>query len=224
MFVADRMTKNPVTISPETSVSHAHELMRNKKFRRLPVVEGEKLVGWVTERDLREVSPSSATTLSVYEMNYLLSKLKISDVMQKDLVTVPVDAAVEEAALLMYRHKIGGMPVLDGNQHLVGIITETDIFRAFLDMMDVVHGATRFTLQSEDKIGVFAALSGLFARKGLSISSVTNYPGPDGSAYIVVRVPGDHDTAKEAVPDIELLGLKIIAINQLPPMELQGKG
>ena len=128
MFVADRMTKNPVTISPETSVSHAHELMRNKKFRRLPVVEGEKLVGWVTERDLREVSPSSATTLSVYEMNYLLSKLKIADVMQKDLVTVPVDAAVEEAALLMYRHKIGGMPVLDGNQHLVGIITETDFF------------------------------------------------------------------------------------------------
>ena len=101
MFVADRMTPNPMTISPDTTVIAAQEMMKNNHFRRLPVMDGGKLVGWVTEEDLRQVAPTSATTLSVYDINYLLAKLKIADVMIKDVIVVKADAPIEEAALLL---------------------------------------------------------------------------------------------------------------------------
>jgi len=163
MFVADRMITNPVTIAPDTTVNTAKELMKEHNFRRLPVVENEKLMGWVTENDLRQVAPSSATTLSVYEVNYLLAKLKIRDVMRKELIVAREDAPIEDAALLMLRHKIGGMPVVNSEEKLVGVITETDLFKAFLDMSGVSSGTmTRFTLKAEDKVGLLEALGFFF--------------------------------------------------------------
>jgi len=126
--VRDWMTTHPVTITPDTSLADAHRLMKQKKVRRLPVVENGKLVGIVALSDVLEAEPSQATTLSVYEINYLLAELKVQKIMKKPVITVTPDTPIREAANLMLTHKIGGLPVVEGDQ-LVGIITESDIFR-----------------------------------------------------------------------------------------------
>ncbi len=126
--VRDWMTANPVTISPQTSLADAHRLMKQKKVRRLPVVEDGKLVGIVALSDILEAEPSQATTLSIYELNYLLAELKVEKIMKRPVITVTPDTTIREAANLMLTHKIGGLPVMEGGR-LVGIITESDIFR-----------------------------------------------------------------------------------------------
>ncbi len=186
MFVAKRMTANPITVGPETSVMDAAELMHTKKIRRLPVVENGKLRGIVTDRDLREVGPSPATSLSVHELNYLLAKMKISDVMTKNVLTVNVGATIEEAALLMYNHKIGGIVVVDDAEQVVGIITETDIFKLFVDVMGLPSGMTRITLDVTNQVGVLSDITAVFRDKGININSLVTLPS-DGKAELVIR-------------------------------------
>ena len=186
MFVAKRMTPNPITVGPEMSVMDAAELMHTKKIRRLPVVENGKLRGIVTDRDLREVGPSPATSLSVHELNYLLAKMKISDVMTKSVLTVNVGATIEEAALLMYNHKIGGIVVVDDEEKVTGIITETDIFKLFVDVMGLPSGMTRITLDVTNQVGVLSEITAVFRDKGINIISLVTLP-PDGKAELVIR-------------------------------------
>lgn len=133
-LVRDWMTANPITIEPTTTLTDAYMLMKQKKIRRLPVVDaGGKLVGIVTLGDVREAHPSDATTLSIYEINYLLAKLPISQIMTANPFTTTPDATVYDAARLMLEHKIGGLPVIEGGR-VVGIITESDIFRLMVQM------------------------------------------------------------------------------------------
>jgi CBS domain-containing protein len=122
------MTPNPITIVPKTTLPDAHQLMQDSKIRRLPVVDRGHLVGIVTLGDVREAQPSNATTLSIFELNYLLSKLTVDRIMTREPLTIPPDATIQKAARVMLDHKIGGLPVMDG-ERLVGIITESDIFR-----------------------------------------------------------------------------------------------
>lgn len=137
MRVRDYMTSPAITVGPKTDLSAALELMRERRVRRLPVVSA---VGWllgiVSERDLLYASPSPATSLTVWELNYLVAKLPVEEVMTRKLVTVAPDAPLEEAAALMLEHKIGGLPVLSEENELVGIITESDIFRAFIQFKE----------------------------------------------------------------------------------------
>lgn len=126
--VQEWMTPNPITIGPNTSLGQANRLMKEHGMRRLPVVDRGKLVGIVTLGDLREASPSDATSLSIFEIHYLLAKLTVKDIMAKNVVTVKPETSVFDAARLMLENKIGGLPVVDGGQ-VVGIITESDIFR-----------------------------------------------------------------------------------------------
>ncbi|MCI5870529.1 MAG: CBS domain-containing protein, partial [Streptococcus sp.] len=133
MSVKDFMTKKVVYVSPDTTVAHVSEIMREQGLRRLPVIENDKLVGLVTEGTIAEASPSKATSLSIYEMNYLLNKTKIRDVMIKDVVTVSKYASLEDAIYLMIKHSIGVLPVMD-NDMVSGIITDKDVFRAFLQI------------------------------------------------------------------------------------------
>ncbi|MBI4787514.1 MAG: CBS domain-containing protein [Chloroflexi bacterium] len=122
------MTPDPVTIDPQTTLPEANRLMKECNVRRLPVIEKGKMVGIVTLGDIREASPSNATALSIYELNYLLARLSVGAIMSRDPLTVSPDTSIEAAARLMLEHKIGGLPVVaDGR--LVGIITESDIFR-----------------------------------------------------------------------------------------------
>jgi CBS domain-containing protein len=127
--VSDWMTKNVVTTTRQTSISNAHQLMREKNIRRLPVVEDSKLIGIVTIGDVREASPSDATTLSIWELNYLWAQLTIEKIMTRNVLTVTAHTPILDVAEIMLEHKVSGLPVVDENQKLLGIITESDIFR-----------------------------------------------------------------------------------------------
>lgn len=187
MIVSKRMTANPTTITSSMTILDALQLMRSNKFRRLPVVDNGKLVGIVTDRDLREVSASPATSLSVFELNYLLAKMQVKDIMTKKVLTVSADATVEEAALIMYNHKIGGLVVLDDKQAVVGILTETDIFKTFVDIMGLPQGKTRLSLIVPDRMGVINDISGVFKELGVNIGSIASYPTDEGQYEVVIR-------------------------------------
>jgi CBS domain-containing protein len=128
MTVKEWMTAPVFSVKPTTPISEAHQLMKDKKVRRLPVVRGHELVGIVTIGDVREASPSDATTLSIWELNYLWSQLTVEKVMSKRVLTVTPETPMLDAAEIMLEHKVSGLPVVD-HQQLVGIITESDIFR-----------------------------------------------------------------------------------------------
>lgn len=158
MFVRMWMTTDVVTVTPETPILEAQELMKKHTVRRLPVVNKRgKLLGIVTKSDILEASPSDATTLSIWELNYLLARTTVEQIMVKaeDLITVSPNDPIERAALLMRKHKVGGLPVVSGN-HLVGIITESDIFEVLLKLLGVHQKGTRLTLELEDRPGALA--------------------------------------------------------------------
>ncbi|HHY22784.1 MAG TPA: CBS domain-containing protein, partial [Clostridiaceae bacterium] len=155
MTVRSRMTSNPYTISPDATIAEALEIMRKNNIRRLPVVKNRKLVGIVTEREMQEVSPSKATTLSVFELNYLLSKTKVSTVMTRDVITVSPDSLLEEAAILLRDNRVGALPVIQDGA-VVGIITETNIFDAFIDLLGFRDSGTRISVEVEDSPGILA--------------------------------------------------------------------
>jgi acetoin utilization protein AcuB len=136
MRISEWMTTAPITVSPATPVSEARELMHRKRIRHLLVLEGERLAGIITDRDIKLNLPSPATSLSVWEVNYLLTRLTVGEVMTKPVITTGAELPVAEAVRLMLVHKIGALPVVDG-ERVTGIITETDLLRAFARMLEV---------------------------------------------------------------------------------------
>jgi acetoin utilization protein AcuB len=166
--------------------------MRANKFRRLPIVDDGRLVGIVTDRDLREVSASPATTLSIFELNYLLAKMKVKDIMKRNVITISAEATIEEAALSMYEHRIGGLVVIDDTGGVAGVLTETDIFKSFVDIMGLAEGKTRLTIEvEEDQIGILHEITGVFKDLGINIGSLASYTQPDGKFEIIIRAPVD---------------------------------
>lgn len=153
MLVRDWMTADPQTVTAATPVMEAMQKLRDGGYRRLPVVRDGKLVGIVTDRDLKEATPSKATSLSVYELNYLLSKLTIKEVMTAPVMTIGPEDAIEEAALMMESHRVSGLPVVDHGK-LVGILTITDLLRAFVRFLGLREGGTRVTIDLPDEPGV----------------------------------------------------------------------
>lgn len=137
MNVGEHMSKPAIVVSPATPVTAAMKLLRERRVRRLPVVEDGKLVGLVSERDLLRAMPSTATTLSVWEIPELLERLHVKDVMTRDVVTVSASTPIQDAAQLLIDHRIGGLPVLEDGR-VVGVITETDIFRVFCTLFPPV--------------------------------------------------------------------------------------
>ena len=159
MFVREYMTPDPFTITADVSVPQALHLMRDKKVRRLPVLDGRgKLVGIVSDKDLLHASPSPATSLAVWEMNELLAKLKVEKVMTREVISVSGDTPLEEAARIMSDRKIGGMPVME-DQSLVGIITETDLFKVLLDMLGGRRSGVRVAVSVPDAKGTLAKVT-----------------------------------------------------------------
>ena len=207
MFVEQRMTSNPITITSMATIADASELMRANQFRRLPVVDNGKLVGLVTDRDLRAVSPSPATTLSIFELNYLLAKMQIKDIMQKKVITIKADATVEEAAILLYTHRIGGLVVVNDQGTVTGVITETDIFKCFVDVMGLVEGKIRLTIDVTDKVGVLHAITEVFSQMNINISSMVIYTLPDGKKEMVIRA--DISDTKELSERLAAVGYPI---------------
>lgn len=192
MAVKDFMTKKVIYVSPETTVAHAADLMREKDIHRLPVIEQDKLVGLVTEGTLAEASPSKATSLSIYEMNYLLNKTKVGQVMIKEVVTVSKYASLEDAVDLMLRKNIGVLPVVDAGI-MSGIITDKDVFRAFLQVSGYGEEGVRVRLITDNQVGILERIVHLIVQENLNISHTVNIPRKDGKVVIEVQIDGDID-------------------------------
>lgn len=177
MLVKERMTPNPVTVSEDTSMQEALRLMHERKVRRFPVLDkAGKLVGIVAEKDLLYASPSPATSLSVFEINYLISQIKVGQVMSRQVITIEDDCPLEEAARIMVDNKISGLPVLH-NGKLAGIITETDLFKVFIELLSARERGLRLTLLVPDKKGMLAALTGAIAGLGGDILTLGTFAG-----------------------------------------------
>ena len=192
MAVKDFMTRKVVYISPDTTIAHAADIMPDQKLHRLPVIENDKLVGLVTEGTIAEASPSKATSLSIYEMNYLLNKTKVKDVMIHDVVTISQYASLEDATYLMLKNKIGILPVVD-NEQVYGIITDRDIFKAFLEVSGYGEKGVRMRFVTEDEVGVLSHIIALLVEENLNISNTVNIPRKDGKVVIEVQIDGDVD-------------------------------
>ena len=191
MLVKDRMTADPVTITTSTSFPDAYRIMREKRIRHLPVLDEKgKLVGVVARADLLHASPSSATTLSVFEINYLLANLQVGEVMSSPPLTVSEDAPLEEAAKAMVKNKIGCLPVVrDGL--LVGMLTETDVFETFVEILGGEEASLRVTVRVPDVQGVLARLAGVIAKQGGNICSVARFGGDDPEyCFLTFRTEG----------------------------------
>ena len=201
MLVKERMTRNPITIRPDTPVTEAQAMMKREKIHHLPVLDkDEKLVGIVSEKDLLYASPSPASTLSVYEMTSLLAKLKVEKVMSKNLVTCAEDMPLEEAARIMADRGIGGLPVMRGKT-LVGIITESDLFRIFIELFGARQRGVRVSLTVPNVQG----RAGKDSLLGLAGGRQHHHPGhvprgrPDHRAASPSRLTGWPEDALMAV-------------------------
>jgi len=191
MLVKERMTRNPITIRPDTPVTEAQAMMKREKIHHLPVVDkDEKLVGIVSEKDLLYASPSPASTLSVYEMSSLLAKLKVEKVMSKSPVTVTEDIPLEEAARMMADRGIGGLPIMRGSS-LVGIITESDLFRVFIELFGARQKGIRVSLTVSNVKGALAKVSGAVTNAGGNILALGTFLGEDSSqGRVTLKVDG----------------------------------
>lgn len=215
MLVRERMTHHPVTVGPDTPISEALDLMRREKVRRLPVLDQRgQLVGIVLEKDLLYASPSPATSLSIYEMHYLLARLTVAEVMTREVITVDEITPLEEAARIMADNRIGGLPVMRGNQ-LVGIVTETDLFKVFLEMLGARERGVRLTLQVPDQKGMLASITGAIAALGGDIVSLSTFWGEDLTmGVITVKVREQTAARRQLVEAMEGLGLDVVDIRQ----------
>jgi len=200
MLVRERMSKNPVTTTPDTSVTDALRLMREKKVRRLPVMDTHgKLVGIVADQDLLYATPSPVSSLSVWEMNYLLAKLKVEEVMTRQVTTVTEDTPVEEAARIMVDNKIGGLPVMRDGQ-LAGIVTETDLFKVFLEFLGARRPGVRVTALIPGVKGTLAKITNAIFGAGGNILGFSQSRDATGTRWqVTVKV---EDVAKDKLVEV----------------------
>lgn len=205
MFVGERMSHPVISVSPDQPINDVLAMFKKEHIRRAPVMKAGKLVGIVSERDLLNASPSPVTTLSIWEMNYLISKVTVKNVMAKKVITVDRDTPIEEAARIMADKKIGGLPVVSSDK-VVGIITETDLFKIFLELMGARQKAMRVTATIPDRPGELAKVTKAIASSGGDFISFGMFSGPDAhSRVITFKVQGiDKVKIKEVLGDIVL--------------------
>lgn len=206
MYVRDFMSTDVITISPNGSLADAFALMKENRIRRLPVVEGDRLVGIVAYSDLLKASPSEATSLSIWEINYVLSKLKISDIMKTRVITVETSDTIEKAAILMRNNDIGALPVMEKGR-LVGIITESDIFDAFIDVMGFGVPGTRLTIEIEDRPGQILEVIRPISEEGINIRSIATFHA-ESRQELVIRV--ETKTPEKIIEKIKSSGFRVL--------------
>ena len=212
MLVKDRMSRHPITVTTDVRIDEALKMMRDNKIRRLPVVDKNgRLVGIVSEMDLLYASPSPATSLSVYEIHYLMARITVQDVMTKEVISIEEDTPLEEAARIMVDNKIGGLPVVR-NDTLVGIITETDLFKIFLELLGAREKGVRLTLRTPNKRGVLASITGQIAKMGGDIISLGTFLGEDPTEGLitvkVAEVPQDQLVEALETPETKLVDVR----------------
>lgn len=196
MYVKDYMTVDPITIDPDVTLLKALEIMGKNHFHRLPVVKGDKLVGLITEGLVNDHSGKNSTSLSIYELNYLLSRTYASDIMIQDVKTVSPDAWIEEAAEIMLHNSVNVLPVVDSENHVVGIITEKDLFKAFLNLTGYRHRGTRFVVKLQDKPGEFQKVCALFEQEDANLENIGVYHSKERGVEVVIRATGEVSVEK----------------------------
>ncbi|HKL58312.1 MAG TPA: CBS domain-containing protein [Sphaerochaeta sp.] len=191
MIIERRMTRNPVTATPEMSIADASNLMRQEKVHRLPVLDKDKkLVGLLTEKDILYASPSPASSLSIHEMAYLLSKLTVKKLMSKNVVTINKDTTVEEAARMMVDQDLSCLPVLEGDK-LIGIVSKSDMFKILLELFGARHFGIRVSFVVEDKPGTIAKISQALSEHNIDIITFGTFMGTDPTnAICTIKVQG----------------------------------
>lgn len=188
MYVKNYMTAEVITISEETKILEALDLMKDHQIHRLPVTKDGQMKGLVTEGIIQENSPSTATSLSIHEMNYLLTKTAVGDIMLKNVITIAPDALLEEAADTMRKNQVSVLPVIGTDHKLVGIITEKDIFAAFLDLLGYYNQGTRVVVDiKDDHTGILEKLTRLFTEEQMNIDQIAVYR-QSGLTQVVIQV------------------------------------
>ncbi|QLA17936.1 CBS and ACT domain-containing protein [Desulfolutivibrio sulfoxidireducens] len=205
MLIKDWMTKDPVVAKTGTSIMKAAKLMKENKIRRLPVVDDDgRLVGMISDRDIKEASPSKATTLDMHELYYLLSEIKVADIMTKKPLAITPDEPVERAAVIMMRNRIGGLPVVDAESKVVGIITDSDVFKVLISITGVLTGGVQmaFSLPNAEG-GLKNVLDDLKAQDCRIMSILTSYPPAEqDKRHVYIRIQDLEDAPLQRLVDM----------------------
>lgn len=219
MKVRERMTRDVKTVGMDTSLTDAFKIMKESSIRRLPVMEKGKLVGIVTLSDLNHAAPSSATTLSIHELNYILVKTKIKDILPKkqNLITISSDSYIETAAKVMRQNNVGALPVIDDGK-LVGIVTETDMFDALIDILGVTKMHSRIDISAVDRPGSLAEIINIIAKKGVNIINSVVYEQKNHEFKIILRI--ETTNCDLIVDEINKAGYKVESVIVRPEGEL----
>lgn len=191
MIIKDWMTRDVITVDPETSMMRAAKVMKEKGIRRLPVVDEKgKVLGMLSDRDVKEASPSKATTLDVHELYYLLSEIKVKNIMTPNPITIRESETVVKCAAMMHDKKISGIPVLNDKDELVGIMTQNEVYRVLLSITGIYHGGIQMGLKLSDQRGTLKeVLDCLRGHKARVISVLTSYDKvEEGQRQVFIRI------------------------------------
>lgn len=205
MLVRKWMSKNPIVIEENASLSEAINLLKQHKIRRLPVLKKEELVGIISDRDLKEASPSKVTSLDIWELHYLMSKIKVRTVMTRNPITVSPDTTLERAAILMFDNKIGGLPVIDRDRKLVGILTEQDVFKALINITGARFAANRISIVVSDTPGSIKEVMDIMRKHEFKYNSIlsTHEGIPQGYREVLIRFQAEDEELKKILKDLK---------------------
>ncbi len=205
MLISEWMTKDPITATPETSVMKASKMMKDNAIRRLPIVDDKGVLkGIVTDRDIKAASPSQATTLDVHELYYLLSELKLASIMTKEPIAVTPEDTVERAALIMTEKRIGGLPVVDQNHKVVGIISDMDVFRVLIAITGVKHGGVQLAFHISLEPGSLKQVLDDLKQHDARLLSILSSHDEDEGRKIFIRVmPMDRNKEDQLIQDMQ---------------------
>ncbi len=210
MYVYERMNGNAVTADPDFSVSKAFQIMTNTKHSRLPVVDSNgRLLGLITEKLLAEVNPSKAISLNFYEINYLLSKTKVKDVMKTGIFKINKNRLIEEAAVIMKENQIGMLPVTDENEILAGVITRMDIFKAFIEMMGIKAKGTRLTIKTKHGSSDISDIVNIISVHNINILHISSF---NNKSYTETVIKLETNKSDSVINELKNKGYEILSV------------
>jgi acetoin utilization protein AcuB len=205
MLVRKWMSKNPIVIEESASLSEAINLLKQHKIRRLPVLKKGKLVGIISDRDLKEAAPSKVTSLDIWELHYMMSKIKVRTIMTKNPITVSPDTTLERAAILMFDNKIGGLPVVNKEGLLIGILTEQDVFKALINITGARFAANRISIVVADTPGSIKEVMDIMRKHHFKYNSIlsTHEGVPAGYREVLIRFQAEDEELKKILRDLK---------------------
>jgi acetoin utilization protein AcuB len=201
MLIQDWMAKDVMTVDENTSLMRATRIMKENSIRRLPVVSHGKLIGIITDRDVKDASPSKTTSLDIHELYYLLSEMKVKDIMTITPLTLPGKETLEKAALIMLNSRISGLPVVDDNDHLIGLLSETDVLRGFIHMTGMQDNAIQYVFDLPDEPGSVTKVTIVLKEHNTRIISIlTSFEdAPEKMKRVAIRISPIDENKEQAL-------------------------